>query len=317
MCNAHNHPPSCDCGWGGVWYGNQPYAGCGWVRPNEPRPRTMGEQKGTFSAEAAGFAVPNARCPVCGTSVFFYQSPYGGRVYFDSLGPPWPKHPCTTHEYLASSRDVPWQGGYSSWHGEGWKPLRNVSTGPGPSSAIYQLSGIDNNLKNRQVFFAADELVMCEIVRFKPRAPGEVYISILDYDTVTHRWQTWSGIAYVQAENAATRVGMLHKTIFPGEAVPPKPTEPEKPRAKEKLPAPKRIDIPKPAPSSSPPAVADTFQNCPVCKQLVLKKNLLKHIRRVHDGSLTPLAVPPPSKKNKRRKLTSPPRVVTVTIKTR
>jgi hypothetical protein len=40
---------------------------------------------------------PNARCPVCGASVFFYQSPYGGRVFFDELGPPWPKHPCTDH----------------------------------------------------------------------------------------------------------------------------------------------------------------------------------------------------------------------------
>lgn len=38
---------------------------------------------------------PNARCPVCGDSVYFYQSPYGGRVFFDELGPPWPKHPCT------------------------------------------------------------------------------------------------------------------------------------------------------------------------------------------------------------------------------
>ncbi len=38
---------------------------------------------------------PNARCPVCSASVYFYQSPYGGRVFFDELGPPWPKHPCT------------------------------------------------------------------------------------------------------------------------------------------------------------------------------------------------------------------------------
>jgi hypothetical protein len=38
---------------------------------------------------------PNARCPVCDASVYFYQSPYGGRVFFDELGPPWPKHPCT------------------------------------------------------------------------------------------------------------------------------------------------------------------------------------------------------------------------------
>lgn len=38
---------------------------------------------------------PNARCPECRACVFFYQSPNGGRVFFDALGPPWPKHPCT------------------------------------------------------------------------------------------------------------------------------------------------------------------------------------------------------------------------------
>lgn len=38
---------------------------------------------------------PNARCPVCGDPVYFYQSPYGGRVFFNELGPPWEKHGCT------------------------------------------------------------------------------------------------------------------------------------------------------------------------------------------------------------------------------
>jgi len=38
---------------------------------------------------------PNALCPVCGAEVFFYSNEYGSRVYFDDLGPPWPKHPCT------------------------------------------------------------------------------------------------------------------------------------------------------------------------------------------------------------------------------
>lgn len=38
---------------------------------------------------------PNARCPVCGGRVYFYQSPHGGRVFFDDVGWPWPKHPCT------------------------------------------------------------------------------------------------------------------------------------------------------------------------------------------------------------------------------
>jgi len=38
---------------------------------------------------------PNAHCPVCGAGVFFYRSPDEGRVFFDELGPPWPKHACT------------------------------------------------------------------------------------------------------------------------------------------------------------------------------------------------------------------------------
>ena len=38
---------------------------------------------------------PNARCPVCIADVFFYQSPDDGRVFFDELGPPWPKYACT------------------------------------------------------------------------------------------------------------------------------------------------------------------------------------------------------------------------------
>lgn len=38
---------------------------------------------------------PNARCPVCSSAVHFYDLVNTGRVYFDELGPPWPKHPCT------------------------------------------------------------------------------------------------------------------------------------------------------------------------------------------------------------------------------
>jgi hypothetical protein len=38
---------------------------------------------------------PNAHCPVCGAAVYFDRSPYDGRVFFDELGWPWPKHPCT------------------------------------------------------------------------------------------------------------------------------------------------------------------------------------------------------------------------------
>jgi hypothetical protein len=45
--------------------------------------------------QPAHYINPNAKCPVCGASVFFFQSSSGGRVFFDNLGWPWPKHPCT------------------------------------------------------------------------------------------------------------------------------------------------------------------------------------------------------------------------------
>jgi hypothetical protein len=46
-------------------------------------------------SSAARYVDPNATCPICGDDVFFYQNEHGSRVYFDDLGPPWPKHPCT------------------------------------------------------------------------------------------------------------------------------------------------------------------------------------------------------------------------------
>jgi hypothetical protein len=47
------------------------------------------------SSSTARFLSPNATCPVCGVDVYFYQNEHGSRVYFDEVGPPWPKHPCT------------------------------------------------------------------------------------------------------------------------------------------------------------------------------------------------------------------------------
>ncbi|MFQ3664492.1 MAG: hypothetical protein SNJ79_00435 [Sphingomonadaceae bacterium] len=52
----------------------------------------------------SSFTIPNATCPVCGARVFFYQNEHGSRVFFDDLGPPWPKHPCTDNEAPSLSR---------------------------------------------------------------------------------------------------------------------------------------------------------------------------------------------------------------------
>jgi hypothetical protein len=93
-CNACNHPLNCNCGWGGDTGGGYRRGG------SIPAPvkRRIVEGRDWSEKSAAvydSFTIPNAACPVCDASVFFYQSPHGGRVFFDHLGPPWPKHPCT------------------------------------------------------------------------------------------------------------------------------------------------------------------------------------------------------------------------------
>jgi len=81
MCNAWNHPAGCTCGWGGD--GHKGSGGPHSYIPFE------------YKIHERSYVNPNAKCPVCGAPVFFYRSPYNGRVYFDELGYPWTKHPCT------------------------------------------------------------------------------------------------------------------------------------------------------------------------------------------------------------------------------
>lgn len=73
-CNAYGHPPDCNCGWGGIFYANNSHA---------------------FCEDKSRFTTPNAKCPQCGALVYFYRN-NGSVVYFDEIGPPWPKHGCFT-----------------------------------------------------------------------------------------------------------------------------------------------------------------------------------------------------------------------------
>lgn len=102
MCNAWNHNSFCTCGWGGDGHLGRSSGG-NWASIEKLRVRQYALRY--YSYERKPFAGnsyinPNARCPECGETVFFYQSPYGGKVFFDNLGPPWPKHPCTDNSSL-------------------------------------------------------------------------------------------------------------------------------------------------------------------------------------------------------------------------
>jgi hypothetical protein len=91
-----NHYADCGCGWcvntGGRMSGAQRAR-----LQNDMRHRdAMTLLKGNAARSISGCYVnPNAKCPVCGDAVYFYANEHGSRVFFDDLGPPWPKHPCT------------------------------------------------------------------------------------------------------------------------------------------------------------------------------------------------------------------------------
>lgn len=90
-CNGNGHPPDCTCGWGGVYYG------CSAPPENRSIPPA-----GTRAVwDHADFCRPST-CPKCRQSVFFVRH-NGGSVWFDSLGQPWPKHPC-----MATEPDMAW-----------------------------------------------------------------------------------------------------------------------------------------------------------------------------------------------------------------
>lgn len=91
---GNNHYPDCTCG----WCVNSGRSG---VNRDDLKASYRVHEAEAFlkrngARSIAGCYVnPNAKCPVCDAAVFFYANASGSRVYFDDLGPPWPKHPCT------------------------------------------------------------------------------------------------------------------------------------------------------------------------------------------------------------------------------
>ncbi len=91
---GHNHYPDCSCGWC-VNYGRSRINRIELTESIRYRDaKVLLKQSGANSVSAC-YVNPNARCPECWQPVFFYANTAGSRVFFDHLGPPWPKHGCT------------------------------------------------------------------------------------------------------------------------------------------------------------------------------------------------------------------------------
>jgi hypothetical protein len=152
---GYNHYSSCTCGW------------C-----LKAKSKKSNEEVVQIPNNFQSFVNPNAICPVCGARVFYYQAPSGGRVFFDELGPPWSKHPCTTSAKAKTrkllrkpavrinSREPQWLS--SGWapividrtelrHGWCWVAARRLQ--PGKVEKVFQLVPWDSTLSVDSIAF--------------------------------------------------------------------------------------------------------------------------------------------------------------------
>ena len=198
-CNAWNHRPDCTCGWGGVFYG-------------------AGYREGADDSwhwqRSTSYTTPNAHCPKCNARVFFYRSPYGGSVYFDDLGPPWPKHPCMdlgrTPEVRLRQHTAGATGGQQTRLGvreKGWRPLicdevhrhercaevvvLKVQSGPGGTRTLYTI--FDRRLLDHRTPFVArragDGSIEISTLNTQIAVPGEV--RLIAYESTKKLPQPW------------------------------------------------------------------------------------------------------------------------------
>jgi hypothetical protein len=77
--------------------------------------------RSAYRGSYSSFTHPTT-CPVCDQTCFFYQNHHGSKVFFDSLGPPWPKHACTSPDRKPVS--------LLAWQEEGYEPIQVLDAIP-------------------------------------------------------------------------------------------------------------------------------------------------------------------------------------------
>nr|CAD6602630.1 hypothetical protein RFYW14_01175 [Pseudorhizobium flavum] len=97
---GHNHYSNCTCGWC-VNYGRAKRISTDYRQDFRVRDAKLLLKQRAANSFSGCFVNPNAKCPECGDPVFFYANSAGSRVFFDHLGPPWPKHWCTDRSVRA------------------------------------------------------------------------------------------------------------------------------------------------------------------------------------------------------------------------
>jgi hypothetical protein len=86
MCNAWNHAPGCNCGWGGDTGSGRGSGNFMNLSNSLPHPSSVFQTENNETYPT--------KCWWCGELVFYHTNGYGDCVLFDSLGYPWEIHSC-------------------------------------------------------------------------------------------------------------------------------------------------------------------------------------------------------------------------------
>jgi len=216
MCNAHNHHPGCNCGWGGGFSG-------GGLWRYRASTYSVASQLPVWlksvTTQIDSYTTPNARCPVCGDNVFFYQSPYGGRVYFDELGPPWPKHPCTDKRTIPDPPMMPESAPVYLWQRQGWKPFEVnailAEVAGLPSLYFTVVKGLSQGVPitvhviERSFYERIHEDVSLIFAHAKFESQHEVALSFLDNENVEFKVRGFYSLSQARQEYDNCQAGKL------------------------------------------------------------------------------------------------------------
>jgi hypothetical protein len=197
MCNAYNHPIDCPCGFGGDTGGRgaREQACLGIVGTLEPvSAGWAADSRGTVES----YVNPNAHCPVCDAVVFYYRSQFDGRVYFDRLGWPWPKHGCTNNfrELRRTTKDSVLHD-----HRQPEAPWRLQGGAPFFSSKVHSAGArglVTGNFRNKflQLHVAHNKAIDPDgpvFLREKTKTPGIIEITFLSSNPLsTHPKKTFA-----------------------------------------------------------------------------------------------------------------------------
>lgn len=127
---------------------------------------------------------------MCGASVYFYSNSAGSKVYFDALGPPWPKHPCMDAPKVPSP----------------WDPVRRwtLTSEAQPSPSVH--SGIGNNADMAADFHDQRRYEAFSVLDIRQRR-GSTRL-LLQFGGARGPWATW-----LTSENISVLPG---DTVFLG-----------------------------------------------------------------------------------------------------